>query len=68
MLRSTSKRRGDFFERTTERPAYNEKPRGKHKNRSTVMSQQKGQALQDPFLNTLRKEHVPVSIFLVNGI
>ncbi|MFQ5938431.1 MAG: RNA chaperone Hfq, partial [Acidiferrobacterales bacterium] len=24
--------------------------------------------LQDPFLNTLRKEHVPVSIFLVNGI
>ena len=29
---------------------------------------QKGQALQDPFLNTLRKEHVPVSIFLVNGI
>ncbi len=32
------------------------------------MSQQKGQALQDPFLNALRKEHVPVSIFLVNGI
>jgi len=32
------------------------------------MSQQKGQALQDPYLNTLRKEHVPVSIFLVNGI
>ncbi len=32
------------------------------------MSQAKGQALQDPFLNTLRKEHVPVSIFLVNGI
>lgn len=29
---------------------------------------QKGQALQDPFLNALRKEHVPVSIFLVNGI
>jgi host factor-I protein len=24
--------------------------------------------LQDPFLNTLRREHVPVSIFLVNGI
>ncbi len=32
------------------------------------MSQQKGQALQDPFLNALRREHVPVSIFLVNGI
>lgn len=28
----------------------------------------KGQALQDPFLNALRKERVPVSIFLVNGI
>ncbi len=28
----------------------------------------KGQNLQDTFLNTLRKEHVPVSIFLVNGI
>ena len=24
--------------------------------------------LQDPFLNALRKEHVPVSIYLVNGI
>jgi host factor-I protein len=32
------------------------------------MSQQRGQALQDPYLNTLRKERVPVSIFLVNGI
>lgn len=29
---------------------------------------QKGQTLQDPFLNTLRKEHVAVSIYLVNGI
>lgn len=28
----------------------------------------KTQSLQDPFLNTLRKEHVPVSIYLVNGI
>jgi host factor-I protein len=28
----------------------------------------KGQSLQDPFLNTLRKERVPVSIFLVSGI
>lgn len=28
----------------------------------------KSQGLQDPFLNLLRKEHVPVSIFLVNGI
>jgi host factor-I protein len=32
------------------------------------MTQAKGQALQDPFLNLLRKEHVPVSVYLVNGI
>lgn len=32
------------------------------------MSNNKGQLLQDPFLNALRKEHVPVSIYLVNGI
>ncbi|ASK78259.1 RNA chaperone Hfq [Paraphotobacterium marinum] len=28
----------------------------------------KGQSLQDPYLNALRKERIPVSIFLVNGI
>ncbi len=28
----------------------------------------KGQNLQDTFLNALRKEHTPVSIFLMNGI
>jgi host factor-I protein len=28
----------------------------------------KGYSLQEPFLNTLRKEKIPVSIFLVNGI
>ncbi len=28
----------------------------------------KGQSLQDPFLNALRKEKIPVSIYLVNGI
>ncbi len=32
------------------------------------MSNNKGQLLQDPFLNQLRREHVPVSIYLVNGI
>ena len=32
------------------------------------MSVAKGQLLQDPFLNALRKEHVTVSIYLVNGI
>jgi len=28
----------------------------------------KSQTLQDPFLNALRRERVPVSIYLVNGI
>jgi host factor-I protein len=28
----------------------------------------RGQSLQDPFLNALRRERVPVSIYLVNGI
>jgi len=28
----------------------------------------KGHTLQEPFLNTLRRERVPVSIYLVNGI
>ena len=32
------------------------------------MNTNKGQLLQDPFLNALRKEHIPVSIYLVNGI
>jgi host factor-I protein len=33
-----------------------------------VITMSKGQSLQDPFLNALRKERIPVSIFLVNGI
>ena len=28
----------------------------------------KGKSLQDPFLNALRKEGVPVSVYLTNGI
>lgn len=28
----------------------------------------KGQLLQDPFLNALRKERIPVAIYLINGI
>ncbi len=32
------------------------------------MAMSKGQTLQEPFLNALRKEKVPVSIYLVNGI
>jgi host factor-I protein len=38
----------------------------KPKNKEIAMA--KGQSLQDPFLNALRKEKVPVSIYLVNGI
>lgn len=33
-----------------------------------IIMANKGQLLQDPFLNILRKERVPVSIYLVNGI
>ncbi len=32
------------------------------------MAQAKGAPVQDPFLNILRREHIPVSVFLVNGI
>ena len=32
------------------------------------MSINKGQMLQDPFLNILRKERISVSIYLINGI
>jgi len=32
------------------------------------MNANKNQLLQDSFLNALRKEHIPVSIYLVNGI
>jgi len=28
----------------------------------------KSQLLQDSFLNTLRREHIPVAVYLVNGI
>ncbi len=32
------------------------------------MNTKQVQLLQAPFLNALRKEHIPVSIYLVNGI
>ena len=32
------------------------------------MNMTKGQSLQDPYLNALRRERIPVSIYLVNGI
>jgi host factor-I protein len=34
----------------------------------TEKNMSKGQSLQDPFLNALRREKVPVAIYLVNGI
>ena len=37
-------------------------------NTEHIVSNNKAQLLQDPFLNQLRREHVPVSIYLVNGI
>jgi host factor-I protein len=43
-----------------------DKPDKPEQQRETRMA--KGQTLQDPFLNALRKEKIPVSIYLVNGI
>jgi host factor-I protein len=43
-----------------------DRPDKPEQQRETRMS--KGQILQDPFLNALRKEKIPVSIYLVNGI
>jgi host factor-I protein len=37
-------------------------------NSTETIPMAKGQTLQEPFLNALRKERVPVSIYLVNGI
>src|SRR3974390_1894845 len=37
-------------------------------NKQGALPMARGQSLQDPFLNALRKERVPVSIYLVNGI
>lgn len=39
----------------------------KNLNAENIVSN-KSQLLQDPFLNALRREHIPVSIYLVNGI
>ena len=39
----------------------------RHKKNNGV-HRSKGQSLQDPFLNALRRERIPVSIYLVNGI
>jgi host factor-I protein len=48
-----------------------EKDRGldnKNKGRRRGMSQDKSQNLQDTFLNNVRKNKLPVTIFLVNGV
>jgi host factor-I protein len=37
-----------------------------NKKRDHIMA--KGQSLQDPFLNALRRDRIPVAIYLVNGI
>jgi len=42
--------------------------RFKDKDKKGESAMAKGQSLQDPYLNALRKERVPVSIYLVNGI
>ena len=34
----------------------------------TSKQKNRGLLLQDPFLNTLRRENIPVSVYLVNGI
>lgn len=38
-----------------------------HSNTEHIVNN-KSQLLQDPFLNALRREHIPVSVYLVNGI
>jgi len=37
-------------------------------NKNSESTMTKGQSLQDPFLNALRRERVPVAVYLVNGI
>src|SRR5206468_8445471 len=66
-------RTGGSAARTAERPgrspaAAGTKQRCDQETPAEYAMSNKGQMLQDPFLNTLRKEHVQVSIYLVNGI
>jgi host factor-I protein len=42
--------------------------KGNNNNNNKEYGMSKSHNLQDTFLNTLRKEHMSVSIFLVNGI
>jgi host factor-I protein len=65
-----SNRRRDAFEAGLELSTFRQEQeqRCKDNNQIRRITMSKGQSLQDPFLNALRKERVPVSIFLVNGI
>ena len=42
--------------------------RGQITKHQGIRKMSKGHTLQEPFLNALRKERIPVSIYLVNGI
>src|ERR1700752_4938249 len=61
-LRPDMARNGPILSRRTNL----ERHESARKNKEISMA--RGQSLQDPFLNALRKERVPVSIYLVNGI
>lgn len=65
MAKMTAKSVGDAVSVVDTSPN-NEKTPNDGKKRRTDMT--KGKSLQDPFLNTLRREGIPVSIYLVNGI
>ncbi len=56
-----------FCEQTRRRAVVSSNPLNNFLNTENIVNN-KGQLLQDPFLNALRREHVPVSIYLVNGI
>ena len=44
------------------------RPPQKRKNRRTKMAGENRQSLQDAFLNHVRKQKIPVTVFLVNGV
>jgi hypothetical protein len=48
-------------------PRRSEAPPDASKNNNQESKMTKGQVLQDPFLNVLRKEKVPVSIIWLTG-
>jgi host factor-I protein len=42
--------------------------RSPHQKRTTAMAAERAQNLQDTFLNHVRKNKIPLTIFLVNGV